>query len=258
MLFHSPGAEIISIGPLTLRWYGLLIALGFYLSLQYATLLIRQRAHKHFNDLEDFQNTAYILLFAGIFGARTWYVVLDWQYFSYNLLEIPQIWHGGISIQGGIMGAFAAAFLIFAKEKEKILFYLSALVSALPLAQAIGRWGNFFNEEAFGAVCDLPWKLYISHTGQYHHPTFLYESILNLMIFAILFLSNKYFYENSSKKDLCLIGIYLFLYSFVRFFLEAIRSDSLLIGGFAAAQLLAIIGMSVGALMTIINASNKN
>ena len=254
MTFQSPGAEIFSIGPITLRWYGLLIASGFYIALQYASFLINKRDDKA--AIDEFQNFAFLLLFGGIIGARAWFVILEWGYFSQNLLEAPQIWHGGISIQGGIVGAIITAFIIFIKDLTKMLFYLSALASALPLAQAIGRWGNFFNEEAFGKVCELPWKLFISHTGKYHHPTFLYESLLNLVIFGILYSYNKFIYKNGTKHDLRIIGLYFFLYSFIRFFLEGIRTDSLTIMGFAAAQVIAIAGMIVGALIVFI-ASHK-
>jgi phosphatidylglycerol:prolipoprotein diacylglycerol transferase len=253
MIFQSPGAEIFTIGPITLRWYGVLIATGFYLALIYASKLIKNRDQKA--SVDEFQNFAFLLLFGGIIGARAWYVILDWDYFSQNLEEIHRIWHGGISIQGGIVGAVITAFITGFKDLKKMLFYLSALASAVPLAQAIGRWGNFFNEEAFGELCSLPWKLYISHTDQFHHPTFLYESVLNLTIFGILFFYNKSFYQNDNKHDLRLIGLYFFLYSLIRFFLEAIRTDSLTIMGFAAAQIIAIAGMIIGVCLWI--ASNK-
>jgi phosphatidylglycerol---prolipoprotein diacylglyceryl transferase len=246
MIFQSPGAEIFTIGPITLRWYGLLIATGFYLALQYASSLIQKRSHAKYKSVEDFQNFAFIALLGGIVGARTWFVILDWDYFSQNLLEAPQIWLGGISIQGGLIGGTLTALLLCFKDLKKMLFYLSALASAIPLAQAIGRWGNFFNEEAFGRISDLPWKLYISHTGTYHHPTFLYESILNLAIFGILFAYNRFFYQTETKHDLRLIGLYFFFYSFIRFFLESIRTDSLLLGGYPAAQILAITGVFLG------------
>lgn len=259
MTFQSPGAEIFSLGPITLRWYGVLIALGFYLALSYASKLISNRNHSQHQSIEDFQNFAFILLIGGIIGARTWFVVLDWDYFSQNLIEAPQVWLGGISIQGGIIGGILTAFIIGFKDLKKMLFYFSALASAIPLAQAIGRWGNFFNEEAFGKVCDLPWKLYISHTQQFHHPTFLYESILNLIIFLILFLYNKYLYKTETKHDLRLIGLYFIFYSFIRFFLESIRTDSLLIGGYPAAQILAISGVFVGIVLLLVTVSkNEN
>lgn len=276
MSFQSPGPEILSFGPITLRWYGLLIATGFYLALNYGTWLVKKRSAIARNEaakqlqglvtnddeigtpsglamtdgeIDDFQNFAFISLFGGIVGARAWFVVLDWDYFSQHLIEAPQIWLGGISIQGGIIGGVLTALIFYGKDIRKMLFYLSALASAIPLAQSIGRWGNFFNEEAFGKVCDLPWKLFISHTGQYHHPTFLYESILNLFIFGILFIYNKFFYKNETKYDLRLIGLYFFLYSFIRFFLEGIRTDSLLIAGYPAAQILALAGMSIGVIV---------
>ena len=251
MTFQSPGPEIFTLGPITLRWYGLLIATGFYFALSYASSLIEKRNNPKYQSIEEFQNSAFILLVGGIIGARLWFVTLDWDYFSEHLIEAPQIWLGGISIQGGLIGGIITAFIFFFKDMKKMLFYLGLIASSLPLAQAIGRWGNFFNEEAFGKACELPWGLYISHTGQFHHPTFLYESILNLIIFAFLFAYNKIFYRNETKHDLRLIAIYIFAYSFIRFFLEGIRVDSLTIAGFAAAQILAIIGMTTGIILWI-------
>ena len=252
MTFSSPGPILAELGPITIRWYGALIALGFYLALNYAIHLQKQRSNPNYTNEEELQNFIFILLLGGIIGARTWFVILDWDYFSEHLIEAPQIWLGGISIQGGLIGGIITALIFFAKDLKKLAFNLSLTASAIPLAQAIGRWGNFFNEEAFGETCDLPWKLYISHTQTYHHPTFLYESITNLIIFFILFIYNKIFYKNTTEHDLRLIGTYIALYSLVRFFIEAIRTDSLLIGGFRAAQLLSVLGVLVGLILVVL------
>ena len=113
------------------------------------------------------------------------------------------------------------------------------------MGQAIGRWGNFFNEEAFGSVTTMPWGLYISHTGNYHHPTFLYEMLWNLLVFILL---RKFHLKLSNNQ--C-IGAYIALYSFGRFLIEPIRTDSLYIGSIKAATLIAILGISVGLVLLL-------
>lgn len=231
-------------------------ATAFLLCLYLAKFIIKNRNMYYKKEIEisdeDISNFGMIIIVAGLIGARAWFVILNSAYFIQYPLESFQIWLGGQSIQGGIVGACLGTFLfeIFSNEKlsfaEKFSKYLKKLsVAAVlaPLGQAIGRWGNFFNEEAYGSVTDLPWKLFISHTGNYHHPTFLYESIWNLAVFGILlFLSKK-------LPSLKIIGAYLFLYSFGRFFIEALRTDSLYLGSWPAATIMSIVGMTIGTVL---------
>ena len=235
MIFQSPGPILLELGPLTLRWYGLLYAIGFLLALEIADKYLRPKNITK----EELANFAIVLLVSGIVGARLWYVLLNYEYFLQNPVEIPQIWLGGQSIQGGMIGAWIGTWLV---DKQNYLTKLSILITVIPLAQAIGRWGNFFNEEAYGSVTELPWKLYISHTGTYHHPTFLYESIWNLLVFAILFT----IYRRANVKPLTIIGLYLVLYSTGRFFLEMLRTDSLTILGYPAGSIMSVVGVGVG------------
>jgi phosphatidylglycerol:prolipoprotein diacylglycerol transferase len=238
MQFCSPGPIFFHVGPLAIRWYGLLTAIAFLvvLNLMQVFLRIKQKnqnsssALKSFTD-DDLSNYAIVILISALVGARLWFVALNLDYFIPNPLEIPQIWHGGQSIQGGMLGAVIGTFLFYRKQGVDLL---AIMVSAVPLGQAIGRWGNFFNEEAFGAVTSLPWGLYISHTGQYHHPTFLYESIWNILVFmGMIFLNLKT--KLSSQK---IIACYLLFYSCGRLVIESIRTDSLLIAGLPAASLI--------------------
>lgn len=187
-------------------------------------------ALKSFTD-DDLSNYAIVILISALIGARLWFVALNWDYFSSNPIEIPQIWHGGQSIQGGMLGTVIGTFLFYRRQAVDLL---AIMVSAVPLGQAIGRWGNFFNEEAFGSVTSLPWGLYISHTGQYHHPTFLYESIWNILVFiAMIFLNLK-----TKLSSLKIIACYLVFYSCGRLIIESIRTDSLLIAGLPAASVI--------------------
>ena len=238
MQFCSPGPIFFHVGPLAIRWYGLLTAIAFLVVLNLMQVLLRIKhrnqnssyALKSFTD-DDLSNYAIVILISALVGARLWFVALNWDYFSSNPIEIPQIWHGGQSIQGGMLGTVIGTFLFYRKQGVDLL---AIMVSAVPLGQAIGRWGNFFNEEAFGSVTSLPWGLYISHTGQYHHPTFLYESIWNILVFlAMIFLNLK-----TKLSSLKIIACYLLFYSCGRLIIESIRTDSLLIAGLPAASVI--------------------
>ena len=172
----------------------------------------------------------YLIIF-GIIGARLYYCALNYDFYLRFPTEIIAIRHGGISIHGAILGGFAG-LLIFAK-RHKINPIKLCDVSAigLPLAQAIGRWGNFFNSEAFGRPTDLPWKLYIApqyrpipyQDCKFFHPAFLYESILDILIFIIILILAK---KKKKKKDGNLALIYLIMYSIVRILVEMVRLDS--------------------------------
>lgn len=265
LILHSPGPVLTQVGPLTLRWYGLLTALGFLIAVTCSSFLLnfRKKTLAENSELkqiteDDLTNFSVLLLIFGIIGARLWYVILKWDYYSSNLFEIVQIWHGGQSIQGGIIGAIIGA-LIFSKNLHRLFFKLSLAASVLPVAQAIGRWGNFFNEEAYGApVQDLPIKLFISKTGLFHHPTFLYEAIWNLFNFIFMMMLNFILYKKDSKfsttkKDLIIISCYMIFYSTGRLIIEAIRTDSLMLGGLAAASAVSIGMIVVGAVtLTIV------
>lgn len=237
-IFASPGAVLMDLGFLQLRWYGLMYALAFLACYFALTKIIQtNKTEYNFTD-EELLNLLYTVLISGIVGARLWYVLLSWDYFSTNLGEILQIWHGGQSIQGGIIGSAIGAYFF---QRENLITKLGLICVIAPLGQAIGRWGNFFNEEAFGKVTDLPWKIYISHTGNFHHPTFLYESLWNLLCFGIML---KLFSHHI--KPAKLIGFYLCLYSLGRLVIETIRTDSLMLMGFPAASVFSVIGIVIG------------
>ncbi len=254
MQFASPGPIILELGPLTLRWYGLLYAVAFFVVITIAEKYLKPKDVSS----DELSNFAIIALVSGLVGARLWYVLLNYQYFLLHLDETYQIWLGGQSIQGGMLGAWLGTLLL---DRKNYLAKLATLITVIPLAQAIGRWGNFFNEEAYGSVTDLPWKLYISHTGSYHHPTFLYESLWNLLVFVVLFsLYRKFNAEvgSSRQSNLILIGLYFLLYSIGRFFIEMLRTDSLYIGPLPAASLMSVIGMLVGLIIIVIARSERS
>lgn len=191
----------------------------------------------------------YLLLvfLAGLIGARLWFVALNWTYFAENPSEILAIWLGGQSIQGGVFLGVIAGFLLWLKEKENLPSFgdfADAIAPGLTLGQAVGRWGNFFNIEAFGSPTSLPWGLYVP-AGQrpeaflkdsFFHPTFAYESIYLVFMAGVSLLLPRFI----KLKAGSVFALYVLLYSLGRFFLEMQRTDSLMLMGFPAAQGLAL------------------
>ncbi len=192
------------------------------------------------------------LIIGGVLGARIWYVLLNISYYSAHLNEILAISQGGISIQGAIFGGVLTG-LVYVKKHDLCFLKIADLYAfVLPIGQSIGRWGNFFNSEAFGKPCDLPWKLYIPQANrpsqyfynEYFHPTFLYESIANIFVFLILYFILRKKFVNKSGA---IFFSYLILYSIVRFFIEFVRVDSVLnIFGIPVAVVVAVIFAVIG------------
>jgi phosphatidylglycerol---prolipoprotein diacylglyceryl transferase len=244
--FTSPGSGV-SIGPLSLRWYGLLIASAVLIG-----LALSQRLAKARQLSPDLVGDLLIWLIVGaIPGARLYYVLFQWGYYSQHPDQILAIWRGGIAIHGAIIGGTLAAIL-FSKVKHCSFWRLADVVApSLVLGQAIGRWGNFFNSEAFGGPTDLPWKLFIPPdrrpTGfesvAYYHPTFLYESLWNLMVFGILM---TLFIRFPKLKRGTLFLVYAIAYSLGRFWIEALRTDSLMFGPLKMAQIVSLVGIVFG------------
>lgn len=182
------------------------------------------------------------LIIIGIIGARLYYCLVNYSYYIHKPLEIFFIRQGGLSIHGMIVAGALALFYFSKKYKVPFLRLADVFLCGTILAQSIGRWGNFFNSEAFGMPCNLPWKLYIpfSHRPleymnfEYFHPTFLYESILDFLIFVVLFLLFKKFVDKSG----IITALYLILYAIARIFVEQLRIDSALnISGIPIAQI---------------------
>ena len=275
----SPGPIFFNLGPLTIRWYGLLIAssilIGFYLS----SFLAESRGihRKYINDLTP------ILVLCSLVGARIYYVAFEWRNFSgdyfwssINILgvsiSIPSvfaIWGGGIAIHGALIAGSISVFIFCRLKKIAFWNFIDVLIPSVILGQAIGRWGNFFNNEAFGIPTDLPWKVWIPITlrpineagelifgsSQYFHPTFLYESISNILIFLIiLFVFNKGIKGIIKLLPGAITFIYLIAYSLGRFWIEGLRIDSLCVaslppdceGGIRIAQLISIVLVCAG------------
>ncbi len=216
-----------------IRWYGAVIALGFVVG----SFFMLKRARQWKLDVEEITNLALIGFLGGIVGSRLYFVMLNWSSFWTQPQEIIAMWHGGMSIHGGIIGGFLTTVIYCRYAKLPVLRCLDMGACTIPLAQAIGRWGNFFNSEAFGRPVpeNFPLKLLIPResvpaeyfTHQYFHPTFLYESIWNLLTFLFLyyFAAKKLF----RYPGLCFL-LYLNLYSLGRLMIEPLRVDSIMAG----------------------------
>ncbi|MBN2285417.1 MAG: prolipoprotein diacylglyceryl transferase [Tissierellales bacterium] len=219
-----------------IMWYGILIASGVLIG---TLLALRQSRRIGFRE-EDLIDLLIFAIPAAILGARLYYVAFNWDYYKGDLYQILNLRGGGLAIHGGIIAAvFTAA--IFCKIR-KINFWQIADITtpSIILGQAIGRWGNFINHEAYGRETTLPWGIEINN--QIVHPTFLYESLLNFMIFIFLI-----WYRNNRRKfDGELFAFYMVLYSIGRFFIEGLRIDSLYLGEFRVAQLVSIITIVLG------------
>ena len=217
-------------------WYGIIITCGMLL----AMLLAKHDKKKYGISWDDITSFFVWAIIVGIISARIYYVIFKWDYYSQNLSEIIKIWHGGIAIYGGIIGALITAVIFCKYKKVSFLNLCDFCAPYLALAQSIGRWGNFVNREAFGEVTNSFFRMGIfdEKLGEYIfvHPTFLYESLVTLSIFIILSLV---------KKKECFKGqifyLYMVLYGIGRLFIEGIRTDSLMLGTCRVSQILALI-----------------
>ena len=252
--FQSPGPIVLEVGSLSIRWYGLLIASAVLIGVTLSQYLAKKR-NVNPDALADL---AIWLVIGAIPCARAYYVLFEWQIYSQRPEDIIAIWKGGIAIHGAIIGGTIAT-IIFARLNRLSLWQLLDLVApSLILGQAIGRWGNFFNSEAFGKPTDLPWKLYIAPryrpieliNSEYFHPTFLYESLWNLGIFALLI---GLFFWGLKHRDRLKTGtiaaVYLIGYSLGRVWIEWLRTDSLMLGPLKVAQVISLGAIALGLLI---------
>ncbi|MBI4281266.1 prolipoprotein diacylglyceryl transferase [Candidatus Uhrbacteria bacterium] len=222
--FH-PSRILATVGGFTIYWYGL----AYVVAIVAGLLLTRWLARKKNLDASWLVDLTTILFIAGIIGARLWYVLaIEPSYFLAHPLEAFMIWHGGLAIHGGIAGALVALWFWIRRHHLSFFDLTDLLVPALALGQAIGRWGNYFNQELFGRPTNLPWGIPIDPpnriapftNAQYFHPTFLYESVGDLVIAIILIVSLRRFGAPGRTTFL-----YLALYALLRFGTEFIRID---------------------------------
>ena len=239
--FPSFGIEVdpartLSIGPLTIHYYGLVIAIGLMLAVLYACKRSREFGLKE-DDILD--GVLWVTPFA-IVCARIYYVAFSWEDYADNLISVLYIWEGGIAIYGGVIGAIIGVAVLCKVKKIKMSTVLDLVLLGFLIGQSIGRWGNFFNREAFGAATDSFFRmgLYnkVTESWEYFHPTFLYESVWNLMGLILLhFLSKKRKYDGQVALG------YAAWYGLGRAFIEGLRMDSLYWGPFRVSQVLAAV-----------------
>ncbi|MEG4341946.1 prolipoprotein diacylglyceryl transferase [Microcoleus sp. A003_D6] len=249
--FTSPGPIIFQLGPVAIRWYGLLIASAVLIGVSLSQYLAQKRRVNP----ELLGDLAIWLVLGAIPCARIYYVAFEWPQYAQRPEDIIAIWKGGIAIHGAILGGIIAA-LIFAKIQRVSFWQLADLIApSAILGQAMGRWGNFFNSEAFGSPTDLPWKLYIPPNSrppayanfEYFHPTFLYESLWNLTVFGLLL--TLFFRDLQGKirlKTGALFLVYIAAYSSGRVWIEGLRTDSLMFGPLRTAQMVSLTGIVLG------------
>lgn len=224
-----PNPVAFTIFRIDVMWYGVLISSGIIL----ATLITYKRAPRHGIQSDKVLDFILICIPMGIIGARLYYVVFNWSYYAGDLMKIINIRQGGLAIHGGLLFGLGTAVILCLIWKIRPLNALDLAIPTVALAQAIGRWGNYFNSEAHGGPTDLPWAVMID--GVPCHPTFLYESIWCLLLFFFLLWK-----DNHRKFEGQIILLYGILYSIERFFVEALRTDSLMIGPFKQAQVLSL------------------
>lgn len=239
---QAPDPVAFTLFGIDVMWYGILIALGMGI----AVTISCYRAPSHGISSDRIMNFCLICIPAGVIGARLYYVIFNWSYYSQDLIKIFQTRGGGLAIHGGLIFAFLAVFILCRIWKESPLNVLDLVIPTVALAQAIGRWGNFFNSEAHGGPTDLPWAITVD--GVSVHPTFLYESIWCLMLFFLLL-----FLDKRRKFEGQIFLLYCILYSIERFVVEGLRTDSLmLLGVLKQAQVLSVLVVIASAILYIV------
>ena len=243
----------LDLGYIQIYWYSIFIFLAVFGA---SFIILRETKRQKIN--QDFiVNLIFYTVIFGLIGARLYYVAFNLDYYLKYPLEIFEVWNGGLAIHGGIIFGLITVLIYCKKYGATTLKVLDIAVVGLILGQAIGRWGNFFNGEAYGGVVTLEYLqnlglpdflingMYIN--GAYHHPAFLYESIWNLFGFFALLMVRRYKYLKNGQ----LTGTYLIWYSVGRFFIEWMRTDSLMLGNIRVAQLMSFAGIIIGIIMII-------
>ena len=232
----APDRIAFSLFGLDVMWYGLLIGFGFLL----ATLISYIRAPKHGIKPDFILDLVIWMIPSAIIGARVYYVIFSWEEFSGDYIKIFALRNGGLAVHGGLILCFLVGYFVCRHYKQRFIAAADLVAVVIPMAQAIGRWGNFFNEEAHGGPTDLPWAQIIDGVG--YHPTFLYESIWCFLVFLFLL----WFDNHHRSFDGQIISLYMILYSVERFFVEGLRTDSLMIGSLRQAQVVSLVIFAAG------------
>ena len=244
------------VAGLYIHWYGLIIAAGMAL----AVALGAAREKRLGLPKETSLDLALIGIPAAIVGARLYYVAFSWQAYADNPISALYIWEGGMAIYGGILGGVLAGYLYSRAKKLPFLKLADLAAPSIALGQAIGRWGNFVNQEAYGAVATRPWQqrfpicVFIRADGQWHFATFFYESAWCFIIVAVLLLFER---KRLFGRDGQLAAGYVFLYALERALVEGLRTDSLYLGPFRVSQMLSLTALLLCALIALLRREKK-
>lgn len=221
----SPSNGTLDVGPIPLHMYGLLLAVGVVV----ATLISERRWQRWGHERRELGDMIVVIVISGIVGARLYHVATDYQLFEHHWVRVFEIWRGGLSIWGVIIGGALAVIVLTRIRHVETLGIMDAIAAGLIVAQAIGRWGNYFNQELFGEPTRLPWGLEIDRVHRpagytqftTFHPTFLYESLYLLALLGILLAVERRFVLRRGQS----FSLYLAMYTFGRFWFENLRID---------------------------------
>lgn len=249
ILFQNLGIEFnidkiaFTIFGIDIAWYAVIITFGIIVAMGISYM----NAKRSGLNTEIFVDSFFYSILFGIIGARVYYVIFNFDLYKDNLVSIFNLREGGIAIYGAVIFGALAMFIYTRVKKQSFWAYADCITPALALAQAIGRWGNFVNQEAYGYETNSLFAMTIIKNGEAIsvHPTFLYESVLNLIVFGILMIFlNKY-----RKKAGEVSAIYGIVYGVGRFFIEGMRTDSLYIGSFRISQIVSILFVVAGVVL---------
>lgn len=239
-----------------IRWYGILISIGVMVAF-FVTNINAKRKKLNFDTIID----GFLWSFPiSIIGARLYYVAFEYKNY-HSFIDVINIRNGGLAIHGGLIGGLLTAYIFMKVRKVNFLEYIDGIIPGVILAQAIGRWGNFMNQEAHGGpvteefISKFPQfiqkGMFIG--GTYYHPTFLYESVCNLIIFGIL----MYILYKKRNQHGVVLGSYMVFYSIVRFFIEGMRTDSLMFFSLRIAQIVSLSGILAGIIVIVFSLKRK-
>ena len=243
----SPSGNSVSIGPLELRAYGLMIALGAFVAVVWSQKRLAARG----GDPEDISTIAMWAVPAGLIGSRLYHVATDWRSFRGRWEDVPAVWQGGLGIPGGLMAGVLVGVLVARSRGLSMAVAMDVMIPTIPVAQAIGRWGNWFNQEVFGRPTDLLWALEIdaAHRPVAHldaaafHPTFLYEGLWNVALAVVLVRVER----RGILRPGYIVALWVFGYGLGRLWVEALRVDAAsLIAGVRVNTWMALVAILVG------------
>ncbi len=243
-----------SVFNLEIRWYGIITAVSLrigFIVVYFIAKFRRERA-------DEVINLAPFAVIISILGARLLHVLVNWSYYSQNLSYIFAFRRGGLAIQGAMLGGIITLIIFSRIRKLDFWLWADIAIPGLLLGQAIGRWGNFFNQEAFGRPTDLPWGIYIDQANrplnfvsyEYFHPTFLYESIANFLLFALLIFMHRFYRKKPGRLPYGIIlSMYLGIYAIYRTFIEYFRLDSSYLGPVKVVYVINILALIIAAVI---------